>query len=193
MGKSLFLKAKTFIIAGIILALLILTLTSWLSGANPEFLRRIKALIQNYGYFGIFISTIIAGSIIPFGSPIIVASAASFGLDILKLALISATGYTIGVLTSYIPAWFFGEYYVKKKVGEELFNKYVESWNKNGYKLCVLFSIIPGFPVDILALISGCFRTKAIFFIPICWCTLLIQFYICGHIGSFLGIHMLPN
>jgi len=115
MEKSLFLKAKTFIIAGIILALLILTLASWLSGINPELLRRIKALIQNYGYFGIFILTIIAGSIIPFGSPIIVASAAGFGLDILKLALISATGYTLGVLTSYIPALVFWRILCKKE------------------------------------------------------------------------------
>ena len=193
MEKSLILKAKTFIIIGIIIALIVIAIASWLGVTNPEFLKQAKIIIQSYGYFGIFILTIIAGSIIPFGSPIIVAIAAGFGLDILTLALISATGYTLGVLTSYIPAWFFGERYVKKKIGEELFNEYVESWNKNGYKLCVLFSIIPGFPIDLLALVCGCFHTKSIFFIPICWFTLLIQFCICGYIGSFLGIHMLPD
>jgi len=123
MERSLILKAKNFIIIGIIIALIVIAIASWLSGTNPEFLKQAKIIIQGYGYFGIFILTIIAGSIIPFGSPIIVATAAGFGLDILTLALISATGYTLGVLTSYIPAWFFGEYYVKKKIGEELFNK----------------------------------------------------------------------
>jgi len=185
-------KAKTFIIAGIIVTLLAVAVASWLSGSNPEVLRRIEVLIQSYGYAGVFISTIIAGSIIPFGSPIIVASAAGFGLDITILALTAATGYTLGVLTSYVPAWLFGERYVKKKIGEESFQQYVESWNKHSYKLCVLFSLIPGFPVDLLAFVCGCLHTKSKLFIPICWFTLLIQFLLCGWIGQIIGVHVLP-
>jgi Na+/citrate or Na+/malate symporter len=58
-------KARTLIIAGIILGLLAITSTSWLGESNPEVLRQIEALVQSYGYTGVFISTIIAGSIIP--------------------------------------------------------------------------------------------------------------------------------
>ena len=185
-------KVKAFLIVGIITALLVVAVASWLGGSNPEVLRRIEALIKSYGYTGVFVSTIVAGSVIPFGSPIIVGCAAGFGLDVPTLALIAATGYTLGVLTSYVPAWLFGERYVKRKVGEEAFQQYVESWNKYGYKLCVLFSLVPGFPVDLLALACGCFHTKAKFFIPICWFTLLIQFLLCGWIGRFVGVHILP-
>jgi hypothetical protein len=58
-------KDKALIIAWIILGLLAIMSTSWLCESNPEVLRQIKALVQSYGYTGVFISTIIAGSIIP--------------------------------------------------------------------------------------------------------------------------------
>jgi len=61
-------KVKVFLIAGIITALLVVAVASWLSGSNPEVLRRIEALIKSYGYTGVFASAIVAGSIIPFGS-----------------------------------------------------------------------------------------------------------------------------
>jgi len=185
-------KAKAVIIAGIIVAFLVVAALSWLGVNSPEVLKRMEVLIQSHGYAGVFVSTVIAGSIIPFGSPIIVALAAGFGLDVASLGLTAATGYTLGVLTSYVPAWLFGEHYVKKKMGEGEFKKYVESWNKHGYKLCVLFSLIPGFPVDLLALVCGCLHTKAELFIPICWFTLMIQFLLCGWIRQFLGERILP-
>ncbi|MEM3507129.1 MAG: VTT domain-containing protein [Candidatus Bathyarchaeia archaeon] len=181
-------KAKAYIIFGIIIGILAIA-GAWLSRDNLRVFKQI--VVQDYGYIGILISTIIAGSIIPFGSPIIVATTAAFGLNITNLALVASTGYTLGVLTCYIPAWLFGEAYVKKKVGEETFQKYSEIWNKYGYKLSMLFSVIPGFPVDLLALICGCFHTKAKFFIPICWFALFIQFLICGIIGQFLGVYLL--
>ena len=166
---------------------------TWLSATNPAFILQIKELLLQYGYVGVFLSMILAGSVIPFGSPIIVAYAAGFGLQILPLAFTAATGYTVGLLTSYIPAWFFGKHYIKKKMSEETFQNYVETWNRYGYKLCVLLSIIPGFPVDLLALVSGCFQMKMKWFLPICWVTLLIQFLLCGFIGQAIGIHILPQ
>jgi membrane protein YqaA with SNARE-associated domain len=164
--------------------------TSWLCESNPEVLRQIKALVQSYGYTGVFISTIIAGSIIPLGSPIIVGSAVAFGLNITSLALIAATGYTLGASISYVLAWLLGESYVKNKIGEETFQRYAKIWNKYGYKLSALFSFIPRFPIDLLAFVCGCLRTKAKFFIPICWLALLIQFLLCGLIGQFLGLYI---
>ena len=186
-------KAKIFIFLGIIVALIIFMAVSWLSGSRPEVIKQIASIIHQYGYFGVFLSTIIAGSIIPFGSPIIVATGAGFGLNIVALAFIAATGYTLGVLTSYLPAWVFGGRYVKRKMGEEVFRHYVESWNKHGYKLCALLSFIPAFPVDLLALVCGCFHTKAKWFLPICWMALLIQFLLCGLIGQFIGLHIFPT
>jgi len=185
-------KAKIFTFAGIVVALLGVLVVTWLSGSNPEVLVQMKSLIRQYGYFGVFFSTIIAGSVVPFGSPIIVASAAGFGLDVTSLALTAATGYTLGVLTSYVPAWLFGERFVKKKMSEKAFQLYVETWNRHGYKLCALLSFIPGFPVDLLALVCGCFHTRAKWFLPVCWVSLLVQFLLCGYIGRLIGVRVLP-
>jgi membrane protein YqaA with SNARE-associated domain len=192
LSGKMFIRSKALVIAGIIVALIVVLVASWLSWNNPEVLRRVKVLIESYGYTGVFISTIIAGTIIPFGSPIIVASASGFGLNIIKLALIATTGYTLGVLTSYVPAWIFGERYIKKKMGKRSFQQYFESWNKHGYKLCVLFSLIPGFPVDLLALACGTFHTESRLFIPICWITMLVQFLFYGWIGATIGSRILP-
>jgi membrane protein YqaA with SNARE-associated domain len=190
--KGLVGKAKIFILTGLVAALIIIMLVGWLSISNPEVVARLGDLILQHGYFGVFFSTIIAGSVIPFGSPIIVAVAAGFGLNIPTLALIAATGYTLGVLTSYIPAWLLGEKYVKRKMGEEKFLSYVEAWNRYGYKICALLSFMPGFPVDLLALICGCFHTKAKWFLPISWTALLAQFIICGYIGQLIAKYILP-
>jgi len=184
-------KAKIFIFAGIAVALVSVLVATWLSGNNPELLAQAESLIRQYGFFGVFFSTIIAGSVIPFGSPLIVAYAAAFGLNVFALALTAATGYTLGVLTSYIPAWLFGEEYVKKKMGEKNFQVYVETWNKYGYKLCAVLSFIPGFPVDLLAFVCGCFRTRVKWFLPLCWVSLLVQFLLCGYVGQWIGIYVL--
>lgn len=180
-------RARALTLAGIIIALLGALAVAWLSKENPQAIAVVKSLVHEHGLAGVFVATIIAGSVVPFGSPIIVAYAAGFGLDVLALALTAATGYTLGTLTSYVPAWIFGERYVRRKIGEEAFKEYAESWNKYGYKLCVLFSLIPGFPVDLLALVCGSLHTKAKWFLPACWITLFVQFLVCAWLGRTVG------
>lgn len=180
-------KAKAFIIVGVVVTLLIVLVATWLGRDNPQAVAQVEGLVKKYGYAGVFTSTVIAGSIIPFGSPIIVGCAVGLGLDVVAVAFTAATGYTLGVLTSYVPAWLLGEHYVVKRMGREAFEEYATSWNRRGYLLCVLFSLVPGFPVDLLALMCGCFHTRARWFIPVCWLTLLVQFVLCGWLGGLVG------
>jgi membrane protein YqaA with SNARE-associated domain len=180
-------RFKAFIIAGIVVVLLGVLMVTWLNLENPQIISIVKDIVQRFGLVGVFAATIVSGSVIPFGSPIIVGCAAGFGLNVQASALIASTGYTLGVLTSYVPAWILGERYVKKKMSPETFQRYAESWNRRGYKLCVLFSLVPGFPVDLLAVICGCFHTKAKYFLPLCWVTLTVQFTICAWLGKLVG------
>jgi Na+/proline symporter len=75
-------KVKAILFVGVIVALLVVLVVAWLGKENPQAITAIEDLVHRYGLTGVFASTVIAGSIVPFGSPIIVACAAGFGLDI---------------------------------------------------------------------------------------------------------------
>ncbi|MGQ9538249.1 MAG: hypothetical protein ACUVTE_01490 [Candidatus Bathycorpusculaceae bacterium] len=67
-----------------------------------------KNFVEKYGLLGVFMATIIAGTIIPLGSPALVVAAASFGINPLPLALVATVGFTLGMSINYffsLPFW----------------------------------------------------------------------------------------
>jgi hypothetical protein len=74
---------KSSIILGIIFLILGMALILILKSLNIgelRFLLTAKNMINNYGFLGIFIATILAGTILPLGSPSLIVIAASLGL-----------------------------------------------------------------------------------------------------------------
>lgn len=67
-------------------------------------------------------------------------------------------------VTSYVLALFLGEKYVSKRMTRETFQSLASEWNRKGYVLCVVFSQVPVFPVDLLALVCGMLKTKPLLF-----------------------------
>jgi membrane protein YqaA with SNARE-associated domain len=72
----------------------------------------IESFFANYGLAGIFLATIIAGTLVPLGSPALVVAAALLGVDPILLILVASTGFTIGMTINYGLAYRLGRPYV---------------------------------------------------------------------------------
>ena len=177
----------SYVIAGIIVALLAMLVVVWISKENHQIIVFVKDLILQYGFIGVFVATVIAGTILPFGSPLVVASASGFGLPILPLILVATSGFTVGVITCYFLAYFLREKYVSNRMSQVTFQSLALKWNQKGYWLCVIFSLVPGFPIELLAIVCGIFKTKLRFFIPLCWVTLIFHFTVFALFGQYIG------
>lgn len=145
-----------------------------------------------YGYFGVFILTLIGGTLVPIGTPAIVAGAAAMGMSEPLLVLVSTLGTTIGTLITYLLAYYLGTRYVKKKLSKGVYEDLTEWWNKSGFTLVIVFAAIPILPFDILALICGLFRFNFLYFILINLGANLFRAYIFVYIGfsaaSWIGL-----
>lgn len=160
---------------------------NWMSRENPQIIAVVKEAVEKYGLPGVFAATLIAGTVVPVGSPIVVAYASSFGLPPIPLTLVASSGYTLGMAASYALAYFLGEKYVSKRMSQETFQSLASEWNRKGYVLCVVFSLVPGFPVDLLALVCGMLKTKPLLFFTLSWITLTAQFALCAWLGKLIG------
>src|SRR4030042_6752223 len=91
-----------------------------------------EAFFANYGLAGIFLATIIAGTVIPLGSPALVVAAALFGVNPILLILVATTGFTIGMTINYALAYRLGRPYVSKKISPATIEQVSNAWNKWG-------------------------------------------------------------
>jgi CBS domain-containing protein/membrane protein YqaA with SNARE-associated domain len=176
-----------YVITGIILALMAILVVTWISRENPQLILFVKDLILQYGYIGVFLATVIAGTILPFGSPLVVAWASGFGLPFIPLILVATSGFTVGVTTCYLLAYGLREKFISNRMSPETFESLALKWNQKGYWVTVLLSLVPGFPLELLALVCGIFQTKLWVFIPLCWVTLVLHFTVYAVFGQYLG------
>lgn len=58
-------------------------------------------LLTDWGYFGLFISALLAGSIVPFSSELVLAALVKLGLSPTLCILSAALGNTVGGMTCY--------------------------------------------------------------------------------------------
>ena len=72
-----------------------------------------------YGHVTLFITTIIGGSIIPIGSPIIISTSAALGMAQTPLIIITTIGFTIGITINYFLAQILGKSYVERRLSAE--------------------------------------------------------------------------
>lgn len=146
-----------------------------------------KNFVKEYGLLGIFIATIIAGTIIPLGSPALVVAAASFGINPMSLALVATVGFTIGISINYFLAYRLGRPYIMKKMGAEKMEEATLLWSKWGWILYVLFGVIPFLPVEFLALICGLLKTRIETFLILSFIPRLLVFSILAYFGETVG------
>jgi len=146
-----------------------------------------RGWVLDYGLLGAFFATLLAGTAIPMGSPVIVAFCASLGVPFLPLVLVASTGYTFGLMVNYGLGYSLGWGFVRKKVPGEKLEK-LSSWlDKWGLGLVLAFGLIPATPLETLSLICGAFRTNPLKFALVGWSAKLIQFSLFAFLGQELA------
>lgn len=182
--RSAIILAIIAIIAGIALILIF----HMFNLSDSQFMINLEEIFLSYGIYGIFIATIIAGTIIPLGSPALIAAAALFGVEPLNLILVSSSGFTLGMLINYFLAFKLGRPYIEKKMTKNELNEMTFVWKKWGWIIYVIFGAIPILPVELLSFICGFLKTKIITFTILTFFPRLFVFSILVYFGQSAGI-----
>lgn len=186
---------RSAIILGIILTIIGLTIIYLLKyfnvSSSPLFLDA-KVLMDKYGLLGVFAATILAGTLVPLGSPALVVAAAALGMPKIPLVLVATIGFTLGMLINYALAYRLGRPYVTRKVSAERLEETTMLWNKWGWILYTIFGLIPVLPVELLSLLCGLLKTRLDVFLALSFTPRLIVFavlaYFGEHVGTWIGV-----
>lgn len=155
--------------------------------AETPLFSSIEIFFVNYGLAGIFFATIIAGTIVPLGSPALVVAAALCGINPILLALVATTGFTIGMAINYALAYRLGRPYVSKKISPAHIEQVSRVWNKWGWIIYTVFGFIPVLPVELLAFICGLLKTRITVFLALSFVPRLIIFTLLAFFGQSAG------
>ena len=170
-------------IAGII----VIGLLKVFNVAESPLFSSVEAFFMSYGLAGIFVATIIAGTIVPLGSPALVVAAALVGVNPILLILVATTGFTIGMTINYGLAYRLGRPYVQKRISAERLEEMTHIWNKWGWIIYIIFGLIPVLPVELLAFVCGFLKTRITTFLLLSFVPRLITFAILVYFGQYAG------
>lgn len=182
---------KSSIILGAILAvagLIMLLLFRSLNIGKLQLFSDVKAFVADYGLVGIFFATILAGTVVPLGSPALVVAAAVFGTPPIPLVMVSTTGFTIGMLINYGLAYYLGRPYVAKKVAADNLEEITRLWSRWGWILYIVFGLIPVLPVELLSFVCGFIKARLDLFLILSFAPRLIVFAILAVFGEQAGM-----
>ena len=168
--------------------IIVIGLLKFLNIAESPLFSSIEVFFMSYGLLGIFFATIIAGTIIPLGSPALVVAAALLGVNPIPLILVATTGFTIGMTINYFLACRFGRPYVSKKISPEHVEQVSRIWNRWGWVIYIVFGLIPVLPVELLAFICGLLKTRLIVFLTLSFVPRFIVFAFLTYFGQTVGV-----
>jgi membrane protein YqaA with SNARE-associated domain len=171
----------------VIICLLVVYTLKILIATNPQPMLEVKSIVITYGLVGMFFVTILAGTVVPLGSPALVAFASALGLPIIPLVIIATLGFTIGITINYYLAYFLGRSYIIKKGLQDKLEDIMKWWNIWGVRLYILFGLVPVLPVELLSLVCGLLKMRLRYFLPITFGTRFVQFALLAYLGEFLG------
>ena len=154
---------------------------------SSQFFGDMKAFVAEYGLVGIFFATILAGTVVPLGSPALVVAAALFGVPKVSLILVATMGFTIGMLVNYGLAYYLGRPYVMKKVSVEKLEEVIHLWDRWGWILYTVFGLIPVLPVELLSFVCGLLKTRLDVFLILSFVPRLVVFAILAYFGEYVG------
>lgn len=181
--KSSLLLGGIFIFVGII----IIIVFKIFNFGESQLISDVKTFIESYGLIGIFLATVLAGTVVPVGSPALVVAAASFGLHPIPLILIATIGFTLGMIINYGLAYSLGRPYVLRKVGSERLEEISNLWSRWGWIIYTIFGLIPFLPVEFLSLFCGLLKTRFDIFLALTFIPRLLVFTLLAYFGSQLG------
>ena len=180
---------RTSIKLGILLTiagLIVIWLLKVFNVAATPLFANLQTFFINYGLAGIFLATILAGTIVPLGSPALVAVAALF-IDPIPLILVASIGFTIGMTINYALAYKLGRPFVAKRMEPEHLDQIMHAWSKWGLVIYVIFGLTPVLPVELLSFICGLLKTRVSTFLLLSFIPRLIVFTLIVFFGRYIG------
>ncbi len=122
-------------------------------------LESLEGILLNYGYPGLFISSFLASTILPFGSEGIVVLLVSQGFNVMAVVLVASIGNLFGACTSYYLG-FMGRGYVEKylRIDRSELEKAEKYFSKYG-SFVLLFTWVPLIG-DAITVTGGLLRLK---------------------------------
>lgn len=172
----------------LIIGVAIIFLLKVFSVSNTQLFIDLKAFVAQYGLVGIFFATILAGTVVPLGSPGLVVAAAVLGVPLVPLILIATFGFTLGMILNYALALGLGRPYIVKKMSAETLGEITSLWSKWGWIIYAIFGLIPILPVELLSFVCGLLKTRLDIFITLSFMPRLIVFTILAYFGENLGV-----
>ncbi len=154
--------------------------------AGTTLFANMGAFFVNYGLLGIFLATILAGTIVPIGSPALVF-VASFFIDPVPLILVASVGFTIGMTINYALAYKLGRPFVTKRMDAEHLEQITRLWSKWGLVIYVIFGLSIVLPVELLSFICGLLKTRFATFLILSFVPRLIVFALIVYFGKSIG------
>jgi membrane protein YqaA with SNARE-associated domain len=194
-GLGELLKAsyvRTSIKLGIVLTiagLVAIWLLKVFNVAGTPLFTSMGTFFANYGLAGIFLATILAGTIVPVGSPALVA-VASFFIEPISLILVASAGFTLGMSINYALAYRLGRPFVVKRMDAEHLEQITRLWSKWGLVIYVLFGLTPVLPVELLSFVCGLLKTRVNTFLTLSFIPRLIVFALIVYFGRYIGAYL---
>lgn len=155
---------------------------------GSQFFFDVKAFVTEHGLLGVFLATVLAGTIVPLGSPALVVAAAMLGAPRIPLVLVATCGFAIGMLANYFLAYHLGRPFVLKKVSEDKFEELKGMWDTWGWIVYVIFGFIPALPVELLSLLCGLFKTRLDVFLILSFLPRLMVFTVLAYFGEYISL-----
>lgn len=180
---------SSLILGGLLVAVgvALILIFKFLNLAGSPLFMDARAFVMEYGLTGIFLATILAGTVVPVGSPALVVAAASFGAHPMLLTIVATAGFTIGMTINYALAYGLGRPFVLKKLGTARLEEISTLWSRWGWIIYTLFGIIPVLPVEFLALFCGLIKARFSHFLILSFVPRLIVFALLAYFGVQLG------
>lgn len=182
--KTVVLYGLVFTAVGVALLVLIKVFNV---GDTPWFLD-MKAFVAAYGLVGIFCATVLAGTVVPLGSPALVVAAALLGVPKLPLVVVATTGFTVGMAVNYGLVYSLGRPYILKKISTSKLEELTGLWARWGWMIYVTFGLIPVLPVELLAFLCGLIKTRVDYFLVLTFIPRLIVFLVLAYFGEYVGL-----
>lgn len=191
-SPSLFKNAwmKSFLLYGVLFAVVgiaILILVKVFNVGGTQLFWDVKAFVAEYGLAGIFFATVLAGTVVPLGSPALVVAAALLGVPKIPLIFVATTGFTIGMAVNYGLVYYLGRPYITKKMSADKLVDLTRLWERWGWMLYAVFGLIPVLPVELLAFVCGFLKTRIDHFLILSFTPRFIVFLLLAYFGEYVG------
>jgi membrane protein YqaA with SNARE-associated domain len=178
------LKKRLVPLSGLLLALVVIGVVSYLYLRDPDFFKN----LQGYGYTGAFVISVLLNAtiIIPVSNMAIIFSLGAALPSPLFVGLAGGIGAGIGEMTGYIAGRSGRDLLAKSK----MYNR-VEGWVKRwGWIAVFVLSIFPFF-FDVVGIIAGAMRMPVWKFFLACWLGRTVSYVTVAYLAS-LGIKAIP-